>query len=122
MSFVTRHIERRFEPRPASALAARRFVGDAVRGTTIDCGAAMLLTGELVNNAILHARGDFEVRVGVGEDDDVRVEVINHAPEMLLVAREGSSDGGRGLAIIRGMADAWGFESRTDSKSVRGSS
>jgi anti-sigma regulatory factor (Ser/Thr protein kinase) len=107
-----------FVPRMESAVAARNFVRDAVRETNIDRDDAMLLTSELVNNAILHAHTAFEVRVDVADDNAVYVAVVNHAPEMLLVAREATAEGGRGLALIAHIANAWGFESHADTKLV----
>ena len=111
-------VGRRFVPQVESAFAARQFVTSAVSGTGVDHDEAMLLTSELVNNAILHAQTDFEVRVDINDDDDVCVAVVNHSPEMLPIAREPSSTGGRGLRIIDRIADSWGFESRADSKLV----
>ena len=111
-------VGRRFVPQVESASAARRFVTSAVSGTRVDRDQAMLLTSELVNNAILHAKSEFEVRVDIDDHDDVFVAVVNHSPEMLPIAREPSSAGGRGLAIIDRIADSWGFESRANSKLV----
>jgi two-component sensor histidine kinase len=111
-------VERSFVPELESAFAARQFVSAAVRDTSIDLDEAILLTSELVSNAILHAQSDFEVRVDIGDHDDLFVAVVNHSPALLPVAREPSSTGGRGLAIIESIADAWGFESRADAKLV----
>jgi len=110
-------VGRRFVPQLESAATARDFVRAAVRGTRIDRSEALLLTSELVNNAIVHAHGDFEVRVDI-DDDAVRVAVVNHSPDLLPVRREPAANGGRGLEIIDGIADAWGYESRPDAKLV----
>jgi len=110
-------VGQRFVPQLESASAARRFVSSAVRDTHIDRDEVMLLTSELVNNAILHSHSDFEVRVDI-EDDDLLVAVVNHSPDLLPIAREPSSTGGRGLSIIDNIADSWGFESHADKKLV----
>ena len=110
--------ERRFLPRAESAAAARSFVCETVRESSADRDDVLLLTSELVNNAILHARSEFDVRVDIEDDYAVCVTVLNHAPELLLLAREPSASGGRGLALIDAVANAWGFESRVDTKSV----
>jgi anti-sigma regulatory factor (Ser/Thr protein kinase) len=110
-------VGRRFVPQLESASAARRFVSSAVRDTGIDRDEAMLLTSELVSNAILHAQSDFEVRVDI-DNDDVLVAVVNHSPDLLPIAREPTSVGGRGLSIIDTIADSWGFESHADKKLV----
>ncbi len=111
-------VGRRFAPQVESASAARRFVTSAVSGTCVDPDDAVLLTSELVNNAILHAHSDFEVRIDIEDHDHVFVAVVNHSPNMLPISREPSSMGGRGLTIIDRIADSWGFESRAESKLV----
>ena len=111
-------LARRFLPEVESASAAREFVGAAVRDTGIDRDEALLLTSELVNNAILHAHSDFEVRVDFDDFDALCVSVVNHSPELLPLSREPSSFGGRGLSIVDRLANAWGFESQGDAKWV----
>jgi sigma-B regulation protein RsbU (phosphoserine phosphatase) len=115
---MSARVERRFSPTPESAVAARRFVGSAVQGTSVDRDNALLLTSELVNNAIMYAQSEFEVRVSIEDEDAVRVAVVNHAPQLLLLSREPSAEGGRGLALIDQLASAWGFERRADMKLV----
>jgi len=110
--------ERRFAPTPESAAAVRDFVEGAVLQTRVDREDALLLTSELVNNAIVHAQSEFEVRVSVEDADAFRVVVVNHAPELLLIVKEPADEVGRGLAILDGIANAWGFERRADVKSV----
>jgi anti-sigma regulatory factor (Ser/Thr protein kinase) len=89
----------------------------ALRESSIDPDDAILLTDELVSNAIRHAETEFAVRVEV-DDDAVRVEVINHAPDLLPSAAEPSSSGGRGLAILSTVADEWGYARQAEDKSV----
>jgi anti-sigma regulatory factor (Ser/Thr protein kinase) len=111
------YLERRFLPQVESAAAARRFVCDAVSETGADRADVVLLTSELVNNAILHAHSEFDVCVNIGPNR-VRVSVVDHAPERSLVGREPSADGGRGLALIDAIANSWGFESQDGTKLV----
>jgi hypothetical protein len=115
---MRRQAERRFAPRPESAAAAREFVEGAVMQTGVDPDDALLLTGELVNNVIVHAKSEFAVRVIVEDADAVRLAVVNHAPELLPIARQRSDGVGRGLALLDGIANAWGFERRADVRSV----
>jgi anti-sigma regulatory factor (Ser/Thr protein kinase) len=89
----------------------------ALRESAIDADDAILLTDELVSNAIRHAETEFAVRVEV-DDDAVRVEVTNHAPDLLPVATDPSSSGGRGLAILSTVADEWGYVRQADNKRV----
>jgi anti-sigma regulatory factor (Ser/Thr protein kinase) len=115
---VNGSLQRSFTPRPESAAEARQFVGCAVEGTSVDRANALLLTSELVNNAIMHAESEFQVRVSIEDGDAVRVVVVNHAPQLLLLSREPSTEGGRGLALIDQLANSWGFERRDDMKLV----
>ena len=112
-----RRFERRFAPRPENAAAARDLVRAAVRDSTVDPDDAVLLTGELVNNAIRHAETEFGLRVDVDEDA-ICVAVSNHAPEFLPLGRDPSSQGGRGLMIMSAIADEWGLVRQPEDKCV----
>jgi anti-sigma regulatory factor (Ser/Thr protein kinase) len=112
-----RRFEGRFDPRPENAAAARDLVRAAVRESTFDPDDAVLLTGELVNNAIRHAETEFAVRVEVDEDA-ICVVVSNHAPEFLPLGRDPSAYGGRGLMIMSALADEWGFVRQPEDKRV----
>ena len=79
--------------------------------------AVELLTSELATNAVVHAKTGFRVRVR-GDDRNVRVEIINDEPELLLAMREPSEHGGRGLRLVEGLSSDWGAESRRDEKVV----
>ncbi len=78
---------------------------------------ATLLTSELVTNALVHAEGDAVVTAKVG--DRLRVEVRDCAPGRPEV-RAASTDGtsGRGLMLVRALADAWGIRSEGFGKCV----
>ncbi|MGW8395513.1 ATP-binding protein [Streptomyces lydicus] len=72
---------------------------------------ATLLTSELVTNALVHAEGGAMVTARVG--DRLRVEVRDcdgGRPEVQAPTTDGTS--GRGLMLVRALADAWGI--RTD--------
>ena len=86
----------------------------------------LLVVSELVTNAVLHARSEFELTVS-GTDRVVRVEVSDHNPELpvwpeLPVSTTGAPDeacGGRGLALVRSLAKDWGVEAHPgDGKTV----
>ncbi|MFG2139680.1 ATP-binding protein [Streptomyces sp. NPDC048650] len=78
---------------------------------------ATLLTSELVTNALLHAEGGAVVTATVG--DRLRVEVrdfVSGRPEPRAPTTDGTS--GRGLMLVRSLADAWGIRSHGVGKSV----
>ncbi|MFJ9852747.1 ATP-binding protein [Streptomyces sp. NPDC101150] len=78
---------------------------------------ATLLTSELVTNALIHAEGGAVVTATVG--DRLRVEVrdfVSGRPEPKAPTTEGTS--GRGLVLVRSLADAWGIRSHGVGKSV----
>jgi anti-sigma regulatory factor (Ser/Thr protein kinase) len=107
----------RFAARPMSVRQARRFVAGVLSSPGLDSSEVLLLTSELATNAVLHANSGFVVRIVV-EGNVVRVEVINDEPELLLIMKEPTRSGGRGLAIVKTLARDWGAESRQDSKVV----
>lgn len=79
---------------------------------------ALVLTSELVTNAIVHARTRVDVRVEVGEDH-MRVEVVDgdpHLPAFTPYAPDAL--GGRGLFLVQELASAWGTAVLRDGKVV----
>jgi anti-sigma regulatory factor (Ser/Thr protein kinase) len=110
--------------RSTSPGEARRFVGDVLRhrglARTEVVEAAVLLTSELVTNAVLHA-ADGTINVDVDLDlTAVRVEVADASeerPAPRVAAPDDTS--GRGLHLVEAMARAWGVERpREDGKVV----
>ncbi|GES28696.1 hypothetical protein San01_11830 [Streptomyces angustmyceticus] len=78
---------------------------------------ATLLTSELVTNALVHAEGGAVVTARVG--DRLRVEVrdfVPGRPEPRAPTTDGTS--GRGLMLVRSLADAWGIRTESLGKSV----
>jgi len=96
---------------------ARAFVRGQLLDTHVDIESAVLLTSELATNAVIHARGDYEVTI-CRNPGSVRVELLNDAPDMLPVFRESSGEGGRGLRLVEAMASRWGTESEPGHKRV----
>lgn len=91
------------EPEPRNVGVARRFVAEQVGDLPEDtCDTVLLLTSELVTNAVVHARTAVEVGVAVTDDD-----VVVTVHDLDLGRREQLTherDGGRGLAIVRALA------------------
>jgi anti-sigma regulatory factor (Ser/Thr protein kinase) len=108
---------------PTSPGEARRFVGEVLRGHGLDTDevveAALLLTSELVTNAVLHAAGTINVDVDL-DLTAVRVEVADGSTEPPAPRDPGPDEpSGRGLHLVEAMARAWGVEQeREDGKVV----
>jgi anti-sigma regulatory factor (Ser/Thr protein kinase) len=110
-----------FEPVPASARAARQFVGDYLSASDATGGLdlVLVLVSELATNSIVHARTVFNVwvdvtgrgvRVGVDDlDDTLPAPTTQAVPE---------STGGRGLAMVEAAADRWGVAYTRGGKSA----
>ena len=102
-------------PEAASAGPARRFVqkllGDfGLASDVVD--AAVLLTSELVTNAVLHTGSAVELRVAVRVGVGTRIEVRDGS-ELLPLARVHDADSvtGRGLHLVEMLASAFGVVS-----------
>lgn len=94
-------------PEPRSVPLARRFVVEhapTVRPAEPD--SLLLLTSELVTNAVVHARTELQLAVTVTEDD-----VVVTVHDLDLGRRElrtHEREGGRGLVLVEALAAAWG--------------
>ncbi|MET9181915.1 SpoIIE family protein phosphatase [Kitasatospora aureofaciens] len=111
---------RRLPAAPESAALARRFVRSVLDGVAPEVAdTAELLTCELATNAVLHARGDFEVRAWAGEDR-VQVQVSDGCPERGLVPHDHHPFActGRGLTLVEELAPSHGVHSGADRKTV----
>ncbi|MFD7706671.1 SpoIIE family protein phosphatase [Streptomyces sp. NPDC059785] len=99
---------------------ARRFVRSVLGGVAPELvDTAELLAGELVTNAVLHARTDTEVRVWAA-DGRVHVRVADRCPGRGLVPhdRHRYACTGRGLALVQELASSHGVHSDADHKTV----
>ncbi len=108
---VTRH----FPAVTASVAHARRFLlGTLPARCLLGADAVVLMLSELATNAVVHASTPFDVTLAVASDGtSVRVAVKDGAggypapqdPDV-------DAPHGRGLHIVRTLADAWGIEMR----------
>ena len=88
---------------------ARVLVGRSIDGVPSDVrDTAVLLTSEIVTNAVLHGGGNFTLWVEV-RADRLRVSVVDDNPRPPEVLRVGTErEHGRGMAIVASEASAWG--------------
>ncbi|HWC37867.1 MAG TPA: ATP-binding protein [Acidimicrobiales bacterium] len=110
----------RLTPHPTSARAAREFVAETLLrwGRPEQTEAAVLLTSELVTNAILHARTQVSVTVHQ-LDSSLRVYVLDESADR--PSRRENPDelsGGRGLKLVEAVATSWGVSPEGQGKAV----
>ncbi|WP_129842788.1 SpoIIE family protein phosphatase [Streptomyces sp. RFCAC02] len=115
---ITARAAATFEPVGRSVATARGFVRDTLQGWGLTelSEDAVVLTSELVTNAVVHAGTTAEVRC-LRERDGVRIEVVDRHPERELPIGEVgrgrpdlSSEGGRGLLLCAALASRWGVD------------
>ncbi|MEU6658677.1 SpoIIE family protein phosphatase [Streptomyces sp. NPDC046821] len=117
-SVITARAAATFEPVGRSVATARAFVRDTLQGwgfpDIID--DAVVLTSELVTNAVVHAGTSAEVLV-LRTDDGVRIEVSDRYPEREIPLQHSAvhmsspdREGGRGLQLCAALATRWGVD------------
>jgi anti-sigma regulatory factor (Ser/Thr protein kinase) len=121
-----------YQPEPTAAAAARRFVRDTLQAWVVTGAAAdghglvddaVLLTSELVTNAVVHAGTPVQVTCRLA---DGAVEVVvrdGHPARLVPEAAESEPSpaertGGRGLLLPAALASAWGVAYGRSSKAV----
>ena len=121
-----------YEPEPTAAAAARRFVRDTLQTWLISGAAiaghgtvddAVLLTSELVTNAVVHAGTPVEVTckltgggVEVIVSDGHPARLVPEPPESEHIPAERTN--GRGLLLPAALASAWGVTYGQSAKAV----
>ncbi|MGW6144553.1 SpoIIE family protein phosphatase [Streptomyces sp. NPDC055140] len=117
-SVITARAAATFDPVGRSVATARAFVRDTLQGwgfpDIID--DAVVLTSELVTNAVVHAGTSAEV-LCLRTDDGVRVEVSDRYPEREIPLQQSAinmgnpdREGGRGLQLCAALATRWGVD------------
>ncbi|MFI9201661.1 SpoIIE family protein phosphatase [Streptomyces sp. NPDC053048] len=123
---ITARAAATFEPVGRSVAAARTFVRDTLQGwgfpDIID--DAVVLTSELVTNAVVHAGTHADV-LCVRMNTGVRVEVADRYPEREVPLQDPARqfggldrEGGRGLLLCAAIASRWGVEYSATAKTV----
>ncbi|HSE09359.1 MAG TPA: ATP-binding protein [Nocardioidaceae bacterium] len=108
MGFTEKIIEH-LPGHPSAARMARTHVGSLCAGLRIKSREdAILLTSEIVTNAIQHANGPIRLTV-IRLEDGLRVEVHDTTGGTPAVAHRGMmAENGRGLALLAALASDWG--------------
>ncbi|WP_335933324.1 SpoIIE family protein phosphatase [Streptomyces sp. PTD5-9] len=115
---ITARAAATFEPVGRSVATARAFVRDTLQGWgyTDVVDDAVVLTSELVTNAVVHAGTTADV-LCLRTEDGVRIEVSDHYPEREVpLQRPGPGfagpdrENGRGLLLCASLASRWGVE------------
>ncbi|WP_258021254.1 GAF domain-containing protein, partial [Streptomyces anatolicus] len=123
---ITARAAATFEPVGRSVATARSFVRDTLQGWgfTDIVDDAVVLTSELVTNAVVHAGTAADV-LCLRSDDAVRIEVSDRYPEREIPLQQsalsmGSPDreGGRGLQLCAALATRWGVDYTPTNKQV----
>jgi anti-sigma regulatory factor (Ser/Thr protein kinase) len=111
-----------FDGHPARVVRARRFVAAVLNGCRLT-DTAVLLTSELVTNALAHtpsgADGSFEVIVW-RDADSVLVAVLDDGSDgsPATAGIDLDSESGRGLGLVAALADRWGHQGGTAARAV----
>ncbi|WP_338673304.1 SpoIIE family protein phosphatase [Streptomyces sp. SCSIO 30461] len=125
-SVITARAAASFDPVGRSVASARAFVRDTLQGwgyaEVVD--DAVVLTSELVTNAVIHAGTAADV-LCLRTPDGVRVEVGDRYPEREIPIQGGGRtvahpdrENGRGLLLCAALATRWGVEYSAASKQV----
>ena len=109
---------------PAAAGEARRRVRDAIRSwqVPVDLDVALLLTSELVTNAVRHEAGQRARAVVLAVASSrgrLRVDVHDTSCSLPAVADvPADAETGRGLLLVEMLSDEWGFYRTPAGKAV----
>ena len=91
------------DPVPRDVSAAREFVREHTPLVPDDLlDVLLLLTSELVTNAVIHARTPLEVGITV---TDRSLVVTVHDEDLDVAPQRGAREGGWGLGLVRELAD-----------------
>jgi anti-sigma regulatory factor (Ser/Thr protein kinase) len=106
---------------PMAAAAARSQVRAAIYAwdVPVDESVAVLLTSEVVTNAIRHETGESVLLVIIGGHSELRVEVHDTSPAApVLVDGLPDAEAGRGLLLVASLSADWGYYRTPTGKAV----
>ena len=116
-----------FDPEPSAAAAARRFVRETLisSGLPVDHDAisdAVLLTSELVTNAVVHAGTPVQLTCRLN-GTNIEVSVLDRHPARVIPDPPGATavvdrPSGRGLLLPAALSASWGVTYAASAKAV----
>ena len=110
--------------RPEHVREARAFVAKALGDLHPALDNIVLLTSELVTNAVIHSRsrrhGGAVTLVIAESEEGVRIEVSDEGSELSapVVRGEVLASDGHGLFLVQSLADQWGYVRDTNGTTV----
>jgi len=112
----------RMVPGPGAPAKARAEVAAAIRAwdVPVDLDAAILLTSELVTNALTHAAAPVFLAI-TADVTGLRVDVHDASPALPCLrvpAFEDERESGRGLLLVMSLSAGWGFYRTRAGKAV----
>ncbi|MGX1369282.1 anti-sigma regulatory factor (Ser/Thr protein kinase) [Streptomyces canus] len=121
-------VQLEIRPDPAEVGRARRWARSRLAGSGIEVDepvaeTLILLVSELVTNAVVHTGRPAVLRLHLpgtdGETATVRLEVADRSGRAPVPrCADGDATGGRGLALVDGLADRWGWSPEGVGKSI----
>ncbi|MGA5067130.1 ATP-binding protein [Streptomyces exfoliatus] len=99
--------------------ARSRLAGSGIRDDEPLAETLVLIISELVTNAVVHTGCPAVLRMLIAAEGGVRVEVVdasNRPPKPRHA--EGEDTNGRGLELVDGLADRWGWQPEGAGKSI----
>jgi anti-sigma regulatory factor (Ser/Thr protein kinase) len=114
------HVVTELKSDPASVKAARDFVAAALKVWDVAdlSDVAVLLTSELVTNAVIHARTAIRLCASYAQPE-LLVEVSDGSATVADVTESGPfSTSGRGLSLVQALATRWGVRVEDVGKTV----
>jgi anti-sigma regulatory factor (Ser/Thr protein kinase) len=113
---MTDHLELALPRSQEAPRMARRRIAEWLTSAFEDSELhkTMLLTSELVTNAVMHGQGEIILRA-YRDEDRVLVEVIDqgHGFERVLREEDFERVGGHGLSIVEAESSRWGIHEGT---------
>ncbi|GAA1432241.1 ATP-binding protein [Streptomyces thermospinosisporus] len=121
-------VQLEIRPDPAEVGRARRWARSRLAGSGIGADESLaetliLLVSELVTNAVVHTGCPAVLRLSLpgtaAETATVRLEVADRSAQAPVPRWvDGEATGGRGLALVDGLADRWGWSCEGTGKRI----